>query len=374
MRALFGDVVFAEGEEYRRFQYRFACAIILCGIAITFLAILSSLTGATQFDGAYLFGARLYLLAGVASFLLLRGRPQRMAVIAPIYAAVSWLQFVMVFFLNPADEMRILWFCLNLPGVYLILGSRAGMGVTVLSVAFIILANPLLDQPYSVNAIATCVLGMAYVSVFFHAFAARSISFHHAMVGANRRLAEMSDRDPLTGLFNARAYYRQAEAARIQAQRAERPLAMLFIDLDHFKRVNDQHGHEAGDRVLKAVARTLQDSLRRSDLVGRIGGEEFSAVLPDTDAEGALRVAESLRRAIEALHPDIGGHRLPVTASIGVAGHRSTDSAIADIQRRADLAMYDAKRQGRNRVTRLDEAGALSDAGPLALQQGLQQV
>lgn len=374
MRALFGDVMFAEGEEYLRFQYRFACAIILCGIVITFLAILSSLTGATQFDGAYLLGARLYLLAGVACFLLLRGRPRRMRVIAPIYAAVSWLQFVMVFFLNPADEMRILWFCLNLPGVYLILGSRAGGAVSVLSAVFVIAANPLLDRPYSVNAVATCLLGMAYVSVFFHAFTARSISFHHAMVEANRRLAEMADRDPLTGLHNARAYYRLAEAARIQAQRAARPLAMLFIDLDHFKRVNDQHGHEAGDRVLKAVARTLHDSLRRSDLVGRIGGEEFSALLPDTDAAGALRVAESLRRAIEAAHPDIGQCRLPVTASIGVAGHRATDSAIGDIQRRADQAMYDAKRQGRNRVTLLDDGSPLAGDRPPALQQDLQQV
>jgi diguanylate cyclase (GGDEF)-like protein len=209
--------------------------------------------------------------------------------------------------------------------------------------------------PYSVNALFTISLGITYLSAFFHAFRARSISFHLAMVEANRRLAEMAARDPLTGLFNARAYYALCEQALARARRERRPFAMLFVDLDHFKSINDRFGHEAGDTVLRATAICLAEGVRNSDLVGRIGGEEFSALLPDTERDGALRLAEKLRAEIEALKPDIGSERLPVTASVGIAIGGPESPSIAEVQRRADEAMYQAKRKGRNRVTCLDD-------------------
>ncbi len=354
-QVLFGHVAFAEGEEYRKFQYRFTLAILLFATGITGLFHLAVLSGRTVFDPTYLQLSRAYLAVSIVFYLLLRGRPRWLAIIAVSYAALSWLLQVGTLLLNTPDELRVIWFALNLPGVYLVLGSGAGIFVTVLSVAFILFANAHLAIPYSVNALFTISLGIVYLSAFFHAFASRSISFHHAMVESNRRLAEMAARDPLTGLFNARAYYGLCDQALARARRGRRPFAMLFVDLDHFKSINDRHGHEAGDAVLRAVAACLADGVRHSDLVGRIGGEEFSALLPDTGREGALLLAEKLRAEIEALRPDIGAERLPVTASVGVAVGGPTSPSIAEVQRRADEAMYQAKRGGRNRVTCVED-------------------
>ncbi|CAA7623196.1 hypothetical protein MCP1_40004 [Candidatus Terasakiella magnetica] len=98
----------------------------------------------------------------------------------------------------------------------------------------------------------------------------------------------------MTGLFNARAYYSLCDRALLQARRAEMPLTMIFIDLDYFKRINDTHGHEAGDTALKAVAACLLEGARQSDIIGRIGGEEFSVLLPDTDLEGARQLGREV--------------------------------------------------------------------------------
>jgi len=350
--SLFGKAHFADGEEYRRFQYRFTCTILLFSAVITALFHLTVMAGVNQFDPTYMLVSRSYLALSVLYFLLLRRRPQSLSFVAWTYAVASWLLQVATLTLNTVDELRIIWFTLNLAGIYLVLGSRAGACVTALTVVFLAGINSHLPVPYSDNAMFTIILATLYLSFFFHAFAARSISFHHAMVEANHKLADMASKDPLTGLFNARAYYALSDAALRQAERSGAPFSMLFVDLDHFKKVNDTYGHEAGDAVLRAASQTLRESLRQSDLIGRIGGEEFSALLPATDIEGAQVLAEKLRHEIEYLMPDIGGGQcIAITASIGVAGGTAKGQTVAEVQKQADEAMYAAKRAGRNRVT-----------------------
>lgn len=275
--------------------------------------------------------------------------------IAPVGVVSSFLIISVAFFHNTADELRIIWYPLSIPGAYLLAGRRVGLCLAAVSIIFLGWANGALAHPYSPSAMVTVWVTILYISAFFHAVSSKSISFHHAMVVANRSLRELAARDPLTGLMNARAYYEACDRALAQARRGNSPLAMLFVDLDHFKRINDTHGHEAGDRVLKAVAHCLRDSLRQSDLIGRIGGEEFSVLLPDTDLPAARQLAETLRQDIEHLIPDIGdGHCLQITASIGVAVAESARETIADLQHRADEGMYQAKRAGRNRVSVLE--------------------
>lgn len=363
---LFGRASFAAGEEYTRFRYRFSCSILLFSTVITATFHLAVYFEQTRFDPVYLDVSRAYLAAGIVHYALLRGRPRHLRFVAISFATLSCLLHVATLMLNTPDELRVIWFVLNLPGIYLVLGSGAGILVTVLSMITVVAVNPHLPRPYSVDALFTCVLAIAYLSAFFHAFAARSISFHHAMVEANRKLEEMAARDPLTGLFNGRAYYARCDDALKLTRRTGSPFAMLFVDLDHFKRINDTHGHEAGDAVLRAVAGTLRQTMRQSDVVGRIGGEEFSALLPDTDMEGARLLGEKLRQEIEALMPDIGTMRLRITASIGVAEDGPATLAIAEIQGRADQAMYAAKRAGRNRVTCIGEEAAAPPVAEMA--------
>ena len=158
--------------------------------------------------------------------------------------------------------------------------------------------------------------------------------------------------DQLTGLYNRHALLDMLVHAGAQSQRSGQPLAMLMLDIDHFKGVNDRHGHLVGDEVLRQVAQRAQDRLRRSDVLARYGGEEFLALLPDTDSESALLVAEAIRRTIEAHPMVVGGTKIPVTISIGVhAGVVGDAAAAAEAMIGAsDRALYQAKEHGRNRV------------------------
>ncbi len=155
--------------------------------------------------------------------------------------------------------------------------------------------------------------------------------------------------DTLTGAFNRRHLDAELDALCAAAQRHDDPIAVLMIDIDHFKNVNDRHGHPTGDRVLTLVTQRLQRELRAEDILGRWGGEEFLVVLPRTDRLGALAIAERLRAAVadEAV-PLADAGAVPVTISVGVAAGRGLDPD--GLIARADRALYDAKTAGRNRV------------------------
>lgn len=163
-------------------------------------------------------------------------------------------------------------------------------------------------------------------------------------------LLDQSTRDPLTGLGNRATTLGSLENRFDLSQRHGRPLSVVMCDLDHFKRINDAHGHGAGDMVLQAFGEVVRQNLRTSDLAGRIGGEEFLLVLPETDLEGAEFLAERLRSAL-ADHPlALGGGQLQVTCSLGVAQRQPSDREAGALLGRADAALYLAKAQGRNRV------------------------
>ncbi len=164
---------------------------------------------------------------------------------------------------------------------------------------------------------------------------------------------------PLTGLLNRRSL--QAEvSARCQAREG---FGVLFMDLDHFKSVNDRFGHEMGDRVLVAVAAVLKNALRPGDVVGRYGGEEFVAVVAGAGPESARLVAERLRRAIEAMLPPKGGPaKLTISIGTTVFDPRHDDERVEELLHRADMALYAAKRTGRNRVVLVAPGQSIPDA------------
>ena len=165
-----------------------------------------------------------------------------------------------------------------------------------------------------------------------------------------RRLRLLAMTDPLTGLANRRhTDYRGSEAFKL-ARLSGQPFCVLAIDIDHFKQVNDTHGHAIGDAVLQRVGRECQRTLRKLDLMGRIGGEEFTGLLPETAEPAARFVAERLRTGVEGLDLDDVAPGLRVTISLGVAQMRDGDTDFASVLARADSAMYRAKQSGRNRV------------------------
>ena len=157
------------------------------------------------------------------------------------------------------------------------------------------------------------------------------------------KLEEMSVTDKLTGLANRRRFDEKLEEEVQRSTRTAHVFALLMIDLDKFKEVNDRHGHQTGDEVLKQCADTLQREVRRTDFVARYGGEEFCALLPDTAGTGGLRLANRLREAVKALPEPVP------TISVGVASWQSEVSA-EELVRRADEALYRAKEAGRDRA------------------------
>ncbi len=167
----------------------------------------------------------------------------------------------------------------------------------------------------------------------------------------NQKLEELNRTDPLTGTANRRSLNESLEREYLRAQRYQRPLSLLMMDVDHFKHVNDTHGHQAGDTVLITIASSLLCSLRKQDVVGRYGGEEFAVVLPETVKDNALIVAERCRDMVASIETDTGSSRLKVTMSVGVAALSDEGvSGTAELIRAADRALYQAKREGRNRV------------------------
>jgi diguanylate cyclase (GGDEF)-like protein len=164
--------------------------------------------------------------------------------------------------------------------------------------------------------------------------------------------------DHLTGIYNRRALEELAHQAMAAARRHGTPLAILIIDVDHFKRINDELGHHAGDIALIEAVGRIRASLRAEDLVGRLGGEEFVAVLPNTDGSSGLATAERVREAFDGQPMHGGETPLMMTVSVGVSVLVASDTLFTHLLRRADRAMYAAKAAGRNCV--MADAGALT--------------
>jgi diguanylate cyclase (GGDEF)-like protein len=158
--------------------------------------------------------------------------------------------------------------------------------------------------------------------------------------------------DHLTGVANRRAFFEAAELELQRNRRAPRPTALILFDADHFKRINDGHGHPGGDAVLRHLGQLLLSTFRQVDVVARVGGEEFAVLLPSADLDGAVAVAERLRRLVAEQPACFDGAPIPCTISAGVAVCDGEQLGLDVLMQRADQALYAAKAAGRNRVER----------------------
>ena len=180
--------------------------------------------------------------------------------------------------------------------------------------------------------------------------ATASARVHRRLVAATIELDRVASTDLLTGLPNRRAFWAALQTEIIRAGRSGEALCLAIVDIDHFKRVNDRHGHPAGDAVLAAAAVKMRAAVRAGDILGRIGGEEFAILMPSTSAQGATTVCERLRAAVENGPVDVAGTiGVPVTVSTGIAQLGPEEQGESLISR-ADKALYDAKTSGRNQI------------------------
>jgi len=181
------------------------------------------------------------------------------------------------------------------------------------------------------------------------------------LASARDHLARIASTDALTDLYSRRGWFELAASEFSRSRRYGRAVSLLLIDLDYFKRVNDTFGHDAGDRLLQTFAAMLRVECRQSDVVGRIGGEEFAILLPETSIHAAQRLAERICLASRALNVVTAAGEISCTVSIGISAIGSHDFTIDDVMRRADSALYEAKRGGRDQWRR-----ALADLNDVA--------
>jgi two-component system cell cycle response regulator len=185
----------------------------------------------------------------------------------------------------------------------------------------------------------------------------RIVDLHREIQDKNRQLEEMALTDPLTGLPNRRAIDFWASRQVSAAVRHDFPIWVIMADLDHFKSINDTHGHDAGDVVLKSFAEILKSNIRKSDICGRLGGEEFLVIITHVEKKNVTLVIERIRKQFEDQEFTAAQHTFGATASFGIAGIRGTACPdFSDLVTRADAALYSAKHQGRNRIEFVLEA------------------
>jgi diguanylate cyclase (GGDEF)-like protein len=307
--------------------------------------------------GAYTtLGWRLLMASGVALYAVsLASRVRRPLKLVAGYVAILVIEFVVLeIWARLSGGYRAgfpgyMYIYLITPLVLLPFSMRESLGV--------LLIIPLVPNIQAALGMAPGFPLLAFNALIWPAcgiavFASRQFDqLFRALFVSQRQLSELAIRDPLTGLGNRRYFMERAEAACGLAQRHRRELCVLMLDIDHFKAVNDRHGHAAGDDVLKLVAARLALALRDADIRGRIGGEEFAVVLPEAGLAQAMQTAERLRQTVAetVVSTDHAPEPLRVTVSVGVAALSGSES-LDELLARADGSLYEAKRAGRNRV------------------------
>ena len=265
----------------------------------------------------------------------------RIAAVSSIIAGISiWISATVVGYVR-ARTAR--------PRLAILFGLPLGLGsVVLIHRALNALSNPAI-------AVAETAAGSSIhiSSVIF--WLLLSLSLELTLVGLVifelvSRLRHAARHDPLTGLLNRRALEEALEQETRRAGRMGRPFAVAMLDIDHFKAINDRHGHAAGDHVLKEIARVLRARLRSTDAIARWGGEEFLALLPETSPVDALAVGEAMRRAVRDATIAWEGDAVTVTVSVGIAGWDALRDDAGSLVDRADEALYRAKRAGRDRT------------------------
>ncbi|WP_051340577.1 GGDEF domain-containing protein [Azospirillum halopraeferens] len=337
---------YRSGNPVLRRRYALAEAILVGGILINAAFVPFDLFITGYLVHAVCEAAAAAGLLGALAAMRRTGRIDRPMLAASLIVAITMLVIV---FTGRAIDSVLVWVPLfpAIPGF--LLGVRRGLYVTgaFYTVLFAgLIHSVMMGGPQGFNWVSvTSAAGASLVTtvlVFYYELS-RSDVFRHLEQAANT--------DPLTGALNRRGFQDRFDAELARAQRTRTPISLLILDVDHFKRINDEYGHDTGDAAIRHLANLLKAHTRRNDVVGRLGGEEFALALSDAALPQARLVAEKLRRLVEATPLVLpGGTPLVLTVSIGAAEVTDEASQFRTLFSIADRRLYAAKKAGRNRV------------------------
>lgn len=301
--------------------------------------------------------ANIELAVGIASMFLywVIGRTRRLFLWTVVFL-YPFLAIMMLAMILPGTSPTVfLWIYIVPILCHLLLGRYPGLFTSIL---FILIALGIYFFKHGADPGFITAVGCANIMFSLLCTLAFAHAYEYTSETARRKLLEMASTDPLTGLANLYRFQESFEHERRRAERLGSRLCLLVLDLDWFKRVNDTHGHQVGDQVLCHVAGLLRQRLRGTDLPCRVGGEEFTVLLPDTGLPEAEQVAETLRLLV-AGEPFVDGSlSVSLTCSIGVAEWGSDGQTLENLFEVADARLYIAKQNGRNRVIVRDQPAA----------------
>lgn len=292
--------------------------------------------------------------AGVSAYLLrLIDHTRRLQLLTAIYL-VPFFSIMILAVSQAQTTFAVFAWVQTIPIIcYMLLGLRLGMLSSVLfvGIGLWVFSRRFWSGSSLPNLEIITNLGLASLLIMLFAHI-----YERSRLLNEKRLTELATTDALTGLANRVKLAEVFERERAHAQRNDTPLALVFVDIDHFKQINDRFGHEAGDRALEHFANTLSQRLRINDLFCRLGGEEFAVLLPGSSATQAREIAEALRERLAKNPLLLGDTSLSMTLSAGIAILGSDGLSLDELLQAADRRTYAAKRAGRNRVISRDEA------------------
>lgn len=290
----------------------------------------------------------LFVTAGWMAYV----RPKWAAHVFVVMVVAALLIMARISMVDAARYEHLFFYGLVVAASYVALGMGPGTFITAIAIGLLLLLAPQIRQVAGMENFIYLLLFVLMTGMLSAMLAAYLQHYFTVLAEEEARLRQQAVTDPLTGLLNRRGFYEKAEALFADYQRNEQPLSMAIMDLDRFKLINDEHGHETGDRAMIHVAERMRQTFRRdSDLLGRLGGDELLVLLPSTSAAEAVRrlrqFAENLRQ--QPLPADAAD--IEITLSIGVAELApGIDHTLSDLMRRADLALYSVKKQVRDDI------------------------
>ncbi|MCY1287415.1 diguanylate cyclase (GGDEF) domain protein [compost metagenome] len=300
-----------------------------------------------------------YSLISLYSLLVIN-RTENLRTLTLIYL-VPFFTLMMVILFQPRTSFSVFAWIQTIPIIfYLLLGLRLGLWGSLLFIGIGLFA---FSQRFTSDNPVTNILILANLGAASLAVTLFSHIYERSRLRNEQRLTELATTDNLTGLANRMKLAEVFERERSHAQRNRTPLALVFLDIDHFKQINDRFGHKTGDKALCHFARVLSQRLRSGDLFCRLGGEEFAVLLPNTSAEQAAAIGQSLCERLAATPLPLEEGTLPMTLSAGVANYGQDGEQLDELMQAADRRTYSAKRAGRNRVTTRDSLDAAPAAG-----------
>lgn len=291
-----------------------------------------------------------FSMSSLVLFIWFRRSSESYMKVAFLLVSISLLVFTSALIFVVEDQFRIVWFYIVVFVAFMTIGNRAGIITSVLSIIIILFSYWLFELGLSRSTLQGAIIGLVISSILASIHVRVVADFEKKLINKNRELEVLATIDGLTGVVNKRMFSEMAAKYIETACRKKSPLSFLYLDIDHFKTINDEHGHHVGDIMLIKFTEVVRKCLRKSDLLGRVGGEEFAVMLFDTDIDAAQLVAEKIRDVVAKSEYQNENQRVQITTSIGMTKMSSVTDTLEAMQQRADQALYKAKASGRNRV------------------------